>query len=159
MGNVFARQGGYQCGEEPMKERGVAWLGGFAAIAAVLSGCATSTTTRIYVDASAKANSGRVMHLMVREGIETLVTETYQDVAAKLFAQPPDPAILDSQPVFPGDKVSITIKDGENKDIVVYFFFTDPDGEWRVPLQKPLPAEVFIELGERRIERTQARRR
>ena len=141
-----------------MKGRRVAWLGGLAAIAAVLSGCATSTT-RIYVDAPAKANGGTVMHLMVREGIETLATETYQEVAAKLFAQPPDPAILDSQPVFPGDKVSIAIEDGENKDIVVYFFFTDPDGEWRVPLRKPLPAEVFIELGERRIERAQVRRR
>jgi hypothetical protein len=143
-----------------MKEHVISFLRRLSAITSVtlLAGCA-ATTTRVYVDAPAKSNGGAMMYMMVHEGMETFVTETYQEVAAKLFTQPPNPAILNLQPIFPGDKVSITLEDGKDKDIVVYFFFTDPDGDWRVPLRKPLPAEVFIDLGERRVERAQVRRR
>ncbi|WP_437594398.1 hypothetical protein [Sorangium sp. So ce1000] len=125
---------------------------------AALAGCAT-TSTRIFVDAPSKTNGGAMLYMMVRTAEGTLATESYQDAAAKLFGSPADKQILSSQPIFPGEKVTVTIDGGEKSDVVIYFFFTAPEGDWRLPLPKPLPAEVLIELGEHQIERAQVRRR
>ncbi|XXY24229.1 hypothetical protein WMF15_28275 [Sorangium sp. So ce233] len=52
----------------------------------------------------------------------------------------------------------MTVTVPEKKILLLYFFFTDPDGQWRAHLPGPLPAEVFVELGERRISRVGKRR-
>lgn len=69
--------------------------------------------------------------------------------------------LLLTQPVFPGERFSLALPDVEKNDVVLYFFFTHPDPKdrFRVPLQKPLPAEVFITLGEQAVDRVQMRRR
>ncbi|XXY47186.1 hypothetical protein WME91_45000 [Sorangium sp. So ce269] len=129
-----------------------------AAALAALAGCASSAT-RVVVDAPSKTNGGAMLYMMIRNVSDTLATETYQDAAAKLFGEQAEQQILSKQPIFPGEKVTVTL-DGEGKsDVAIYFFFTAPDGEWRLSLRKPLPEEVSIKLGEHRIERTQVRRR
>lgn len=120
-------------------------------------GCAS--TSRVYVRSTSQTNDGNTLYMMVRSADRATASENYQDVAAKLFAEPPDPSLLASQPIFPGNAASITLEDASKKDVVIYFFFTEPGSNWRLPLPKPLPAEVYIDLGQHQIERVQVRRR
>ncbi|AUX23290.1 uncharacterized protein SOCEGT47_038130 [Sorangium cellulosum] len=129
-----------------------------AAALAALAGCAGSTT-RIVVDAPAKTNGGAMLYMMVRHVNEALAAESYQEAAAKLFGEQADGQILSKQPIFPGEEVTVTLDDDGKSDVAVYFFFTAPDGAWRMSLRNPLPEEVVIRLGEHRIERTKLRRR
>lgn len=126
------------------------------ATAATAVGCAS--TSRVYVRSTAQTNDGNTLYMMVRTTDRAVASENYQDVSAKLFAEPPDPSVVASQPIFPGNAASITLEESK-KDVVIYFFFTDYGPNWRLPLPKPLPAEVFIDLGPRQIERVQVRRR
>jgi len=127
---------------------------------ALLSGCASST--RIFVKSTERTNDGNTLYMAVRvaDPKAPLSNEQYQQAAAKLFTDPPDPSILTTQPVFPGQPSTVTLEDSSDKDVVLYFFFTNPSGQdWRVPLHKPLPAEVYIDLGQHRVERVQIRKR
>jgi len=123
-------------------------------------GCA-QTTTHVFVEAPTTVNEGAPMHMMVRAIPDALTQETYEEVAAKMFVQPQDASVVLTQPVFPGERTSLTLPDVEKNDVVIYFFFTTPEPKdgFRVPLRKPLPAEVFIELGEHKVERVQVRQR
>ncbi|MGK3962624.1 hypothetical protein WMF38_00345 [Sorangium sp. So ce118] len=134
--------------------------GVLAAVAlAALAGCGSGVTTRVVVDAPAKTNGGATFYMMIRNVDQALAAESYQEAAARLFGEQADKEILSKQPIFPGEKVTVTL-DGDGKsDVAVYFFFTAPDGEWRLSLRKPLPEEVLIQLGVHRIERTTLRRR
>lgn len=128
-------------------------------LAALATGCASAT--KIYVKSSAQTNDGNTLYMVVRnvDG-KPVANEAYQEAAKKLFTDPPDPSIISSQPVFPGNTVTITVENGDAKDVVIYFFFTAPaNNNWRVPLRKPLPAEVFIDLGQNQVDRVQVRKR
>jgi len=142
-----------------MMGRGVASFLAFGMVALVgLSGCA-STTTRVYIDAPDNANDGATFYMMIRKADDSLSTETYQEAAAHLFEKDPDGKLVLSQVIIPGEKMTVTVPDAESSDIGVYFFFTDPDGDFRVPLKKPLPAEIFIDLGQHQVSRVRIRRR
>jgi len=123
-----------------------------------LSGCAT--TTRIYVKSKETTNDGNTMYMAVRTVYPKAATlnEPYQQSAAKLFTDPPDPTIITTQPIFPGDSAAVTL-DNIDKDVVVSFFFTSPGPNWRVPLHRPLPAEIYIDLGQHQVERVQVKKR
>lgn len=129
-----------------------------AALLALGTGCASNT--RIYVRSTEQTNDGNTLYMMVR-GVDGrgVATETYQEAAAKLFSDPPDPAVVATQPIFPGNQATVTLEDPEAKDVAIYFFFTQPGQSWRVPLRKPLPAEIYIDLGQHQIERVQIRKR
>lgn len=124
--------------------------------ATLLFGCAS--TSRVYVRSTSQTNDGNTLYMMVRSTDRATASENYQDVAAKLFAEPPDPSVVSSQPIFPGNAASVTLEESK-KDVVIYFFFTEFGPNWRLPLPKPLPAEVYIDLGQHQIERVQVRRR
>ncbi len=130
----------------------------FAALAAVSMGCAT--TTRIHVESQKDTNGGEPFYMVVRpmEG-KSFVSERYQDLAAKLFSKSQDTTTLVQEPIFPGKPYTLTLEEGDNKDLVVYFFFSKPGPKWRVPLRKPLPAEVFLELGASDVQKVQVRKR
>ena len=130
----------------------------FAALLAFASGC--SSATRVYVKSTDQTNDGNTLYMMVRSvEKKTVITESYQDAAAKLFTDPPDPSIVASQPIFPGNTVSINVDNADTKDLVIYFFFTQFGPNWKVPLHKPLPAEIYIDLGQHEVDRVQIRKR
>ena len=138
--------------------RAVARLAAAASIM-VLGGCAA--TTKITVHSSGRTNDGDPMYMAIRawDGKPTS-GERYQEQAARLFLEPPDPAIIATQPILPGnDKVQVTISEDQAKEVVIYFFFTDPGPGWQVPLRKPLPAEVDIDLGRHQVDNIRVRPR
>lgn len=121
-------------------------------------GCASGT--RIYVRSSERSNDGNTLYAMVRSVDAKTIrsNEAYYDVASKVFADPVDASVLESRPIFPGNPVTFSVGEGEAKEIVVYFMFTNPGQNWRLPLRAPLPAEVYVDLGDNEIERVQMRR-
>lgn len=122
------------------------------------AGCASGT--RIYVRSTERSNDGNTLYALVRSvDAKTLRShEVYHDVASKLFADPADASVLESQPIFPGNPVTFNVSEGEAKDIVLYFLFTNPGQNWRLPLRAPLPSEVYVDLGDNEIERVQTRK-
>lgn len=124
------------------------------------TGCA-QTKTNVYVEVPQNVNGGAPMHMMVRAIPDAIQQETYEEAASLMFIKPQDDSVVLTQPVFPGERFSLALPDVEKNDVVLYFFFTHPDPKdrFRVPLQKPLPAEVFITLGEQAVDRVQMRRR
>jgi hypothetical protein len=129
-------------------------------LALSLAGLACSSTSRVYIRSTEVTNNGRTLYVMVRSADAKSVTgEQYRDVAATVFVDPPDRNVLLVQPVFPGDTVSLSIDEADAQDIIVYAFYTQPGQNWRVPIYRPLPAEVYIELGQHQITRVQVRKR
>jgi hypothetical protein len=124
-----------------------------------VTGCASST--HLYVKSTNATNDGGTLYMMVRsvDGKTTTVSEQYQDAASKLFADPPDPTVVVGQPIFPGNPVSVTLNEPDTKQVVLYFFYTKPLTNWRVPLPRPLPSEIYVDLGPNQIEHVQVRKR
>ncbi len=128
-----------------------------------LGGC--STATRIVVHSSQDTNAGSTLYMMVRDMAGAKVaTERYQDAALRPFAVEPDPSIILTQPVIPGETVTVKVDEANTKGLILYFFFsqppaTQPDIRWRVPLPLPLPEEVLVDLGRNEIARVQIRKR
>lgn len=121
-------------------------------------GCASGT--RIYVRSSERSNDGNTLYAMVRSVDAKTIgsNEIYHDVAAKLFADPVDASVIESRPIFPGNPVTFNVSEGDAKNLVLYFLFTQPGQNWRLPLRSPLPSEVYVDLGDSEIERVQMRK-
>lgn len=126
-----------------------------------LAGTGCATTTKITVHSSMRTNDGASMYMMVRswDG-KPAFDERYQEVAAKAFVEPPDPTVLATKPIIPGEeKTTVTIDADTAKQIIIYFFFTDPGSGWQVPVRRPLPAEIDIDLGRHEVDRVHNRPR
>ncbi len=122
------------------------------------AGCAAGT--RIYVRSSERSNDGNTLYAMVRSVDAKTIrsNEAYHEVASKLFSDPVDDSVLESRPIFPGNPMTFNVSEGEAKNLVVYFLFTSPGQNWRLPLRSPLPSEVYVDLGDNEIERVQMRK-
>lgn len=123
--------------------------------------CASCVSgTRIYVRSSERSNDGNTLYAMVRNVDAKTIrsNEIYHDVASKLFADPVDASVIESRPIFPGNPVTFNVSEGDAKNLVVYFLFTNPGQNWRLPLRSPLPSEVYVDLGDNEIERVQMRK-
>jgi azurin len=130
-----------------------------SALALTSAGCAT--TTRITVHSSDRTNDGASMYMMVRswDGKPSF-GERYQEIAAKAFVEPADHTVLATKPILPGEeKTTVTINADTAKEIIIYFFFTDPGPGWQVPVRRPLPAEIDIDLGRHDVENVRTRPR
>lgn len=128
-------------------------------LCAPLSGC-KSAATKVIVQSTERTNSGNVLHMMVRrvDAKTASTAEEYQEMAVMLFAQTRDETVVTTEPVFPGRLTSLAVEEDGEKSFVLYFFFTSPGENWRVQLPKPLPAEVYVDLGQNQIDRIQVRR-
>ena len=122
------------------------------------SGCAT--TLRVEVRTTKETNEGRPLYMLVRraEGA-SLVAETYETAAARVFSHPADDTVERVQPIMPGETVRLSVPRPSEGDLAVYFFFTRPGSRWRFPLSQPIPSDMIIELGEHEVERVQVRKR
>jgi len=132
-----------------------------SALALALANAGCATTTRITVHSTPRTNEGAPMYMMVRswDGKPSF-GERYQDVATKTFLEPPDHTVLATAPILPGEeKTTVTINADAVKEIIVDFFFTDPGPNWQVPVRRPLPAEIDIDLGKHDVESVRTRPR
>lgn len=142
---------------------GSSWRTLFGGVcAAALLSCAVGCTRQpsILVTTTADTNKGKPMHMMIRLADEqTAISEPYATVADRVYLVEPDPSVVEVAVVIPGTKdIPISFSLEEEKDIVVYFFFTNPEGQrWFVPIKAPIPEEIYIELGDNSIRRVTVR--
>ena len=120
--------------------------------AAVLAGC-SSNKLKIEVSSSAETNEGRPFYTVIRQVEQaTYVTDSYEAVAAKVFANPPDPSVLRSEVIYPGQTAELTVTKPEVLPIAVYFLFSQPGERWKMSKVQPLPSSIDIELEKNQIK-------
>jgi hypothetical protein len=95
-------------------------------------------------------NHGGPLYVVVRKIDQAgFLADDYDAIADRLFAQPPDPAVLRKAIVRPGERVSLNadrdLADGEI--LGVYFLFSVPDNDWRLAVVDPHVQQVTIVLG------------
>lgn len=129
------------------------------ALFAVLgAGCASAV--RIQVRSDDDTNAGRPLYLLVRSvDSRALVSESYTEAAALVFSMPRESSIQHVQALIPGQDASITLPVPEASDLALYFFFTRPGEKWRVPLPRPIPSDIVVELSSNQVKRVMVRRR
>src|SRR2546421_12880563 len=102
-----------------------------ALVLAGLAGC-SSSKIQVAVDSTPETNGGKPFYVVVRAVEQaTYVTDTYDAIAAKVFANPPDPSVLRSEVVFPGKTAKVECVKPESLPIGVYFLFTQPGQRWK----------------------------
>lgn len=112
-----------------------------------LAGCG-STGTSVVVTSQEVTNGGRPFYAVVRSVEQaTHLTDTYESIAAKVFANPADPSVLAAQVIYPGVEATVEVQPSETLPLGVYFLFTEPGERWKVLQPKPLPSSMQIDLG------------
>jgi hypothetical protein len=137
------------------------------AFACLLGGCGSSTpkpvspsvatTMQVVVQTTAATNAGDPLYGMVRtlDAKAAPAAEAYQDISSRLFASPPDPTVIASEPIIPGAATTFEVDTSASKGLVVYFLFTNPGANWRVPLRPPFPKVLTIELDANQVKTVQ----
>ena len=118
------------------------------------AGCAT--TLRIHVDSTPQTNNGQILYMMARaldEG-ETLFNGDYEDASRQVFlAAKKEPEDKKVQAILPGTPVVVSMpRPAAQKQLVLYFFFSNPGKYWMTPIDQVSPTEVYVKLGARNIQ-------
>lgn len=108
------------------------------------TGCGSSSPKpppmlSLSVDAQSSANGGKLFYFLVRNVNEKqFVLDTYQEVAKKAFADPPDPSVLGVYTVVPGNHQDLSLPKPNQGQTALYFLFTQPGTHWKTLLSEPL---------------------
>ena len=95
-----------------------------------------------------QANDGRLFYFLARAVNEKqFMMESYQDIAAKAFADPPDPTVLGVFSVIPGSSQEFTVTQPAQGTVALYFLLTRPGQQWKRLLSPPLADEYDIKVG------------
>ena len=119
----------------------------------LVTGCSSAPIT-ISIESEPDANEQRPFYVVVRSIDKvTYLVEDYQTVTTKVFQTPPDPSILVSEPIHPGEDKDIVLEEEKTKTpLALYFLFTNPGDRWKTFLPAPVEADVCIELGKNQIK-------
>jgi hypothetical protein len=124
----------------------------------VLAGCAS--TLKVTIESQASTNDARPFYFVARStDAQQFLSEEYEVAADRMFKHPPDPSISYTETLFPGRPTSVRFPTKPDTDVILYFFFTSPGPKWKVPLNRPIPSEVVVELGRNQINRVLVRKR
>ena len=136
------------------------WLFRLVVLLCLAGASACAPSLKVRVESAAGSNGGRPFYFMVRSvDANQFLAEDYEGAAGRVFKFPADPSVLGSETIFPGSPSGLTVDTEDGKDVIVYFFFTQPGQKWKVPLHRPLPSEVVVELGRNQIKRVLVRKR
>jgi hypothetical protein len=131
------------------------WIVGLAAL--VLCGCSSTSSspadaifveTTLVFTSKKETNGGRPFYSVVRSVDQaTHLTDTYEAIAAKIFARPADSSVLLAKVIYPGIETEMTVDCPGALQLGVYFLFTEPGERWKMLKVQPLPSSVEIDLG------------
>lgn len=111
-------------------------------------GCSSTPEVTVEVTSTAETNGGRPFYAVIRSVEQTTyITDSYEGIAARIFANPPDPSVLRAEVIYPGVPASWTVEQPEGLSVGVYFMFTDPGDGWKIVRSPPLPTTIEVELG------------
>ena len=121
-------------------------------LVAGLTGCA-SDTVRLRVQSTSQTNAGLPFYVVVRSADSgEFLTQSYDGIAASVFATPKDKSLLHAEVVYPGMEKEIEIAKPEAQPLGIYFMFTKPGERWKTSRAQPLPSSVDIELDDSEIK-------
>ena len=99
------------------------------------------------IQADAQTNNSRLFYFVVRTANDKqFMQESYQDVANKAFADPPDAGVLGVFSVVPGTEQKYTVNLPTQGTLAMYFLFTQPGTQWKKLLSLPLEEKYKIKL-------------
>ena len=115
--------------------------------------CCGCSSLLITVEAPRNLNGERPVRMLVR-AVERgeFVSDSYQQVSDKVVSK--DDSVLLCKPIYPNSIYSAEVPKAQ-KNVAVYFFFTDAGGEWKALLETPLPYSARIVLGANTIRRVE----
>lgn len=119
-----------------------------AALLALGPGCVS--TVRIQVRSSKETNNGQVLYMLVRaKPADSLIAEDYAAAASQMFTPSKDESLREVRMIIPDPDtpVFLSVPRPENGGLVLYFFFTQPKGHWKLPVDPPMPVEITVDLG------------
>jgi len=137
-----------------------------AAVLALGSGCAN--TLRIHVESTKETNKGQILYMMVRstDGDVSGLNEGYEQAASRVFAtaaavaaDPSDKSDKKVQAILPGKPITFSMPRPEQKQLALYFFFSEPGAHWMTPIDPPMPSEIYVTLGTHSIKEVSVHRR
>lgn len=126
----------------------------FAALLALTGAGCSSDTVNVRIESTEKTNGGLPFYVVFRtvEGA-AFVTESYDAVAKKVFANPKDQSVLRAEVVYPGVEREIAVEKPVALPLGVYFLFTKPGERWKTQRSLPVPSSMDIELDGNEIKR------
>ncbi len=121
-------------------------------LAFFLGGC-SSNTISVVIESSSETNARAPFYVVFRSVEQaTYLTDTYDPIAAKVFANPPDPTVIRSEVIYPGFRLKLKVPKHDTTSLAIYFLFTNPGGRWKTSREQPLSSSVDIELEKNQIK-------
>jgi hypothetical protein len=128
-----------------------------AVLPVLCAGCAQ--TLKIHVNSTAETNKGQILYMMVRAtDDEALIAEDYATAASRVFTPSAEPLEQKVQAILPGKSINLSMPRPAKQRLALYFFFAQPGKHWMTPIDPPIPAEIFVDLGNHEIKGVQVRR-
>jgi len=117
---------------------------------AALCGCAKNRMS-IKIQSNYNTNDEQPVVIVIRSvNYNNFLTESYQDIAGMVYADPPNPTVIASHIILPGTKEKIEIEIPLKELVGVYCLFKEPD-IWKVILRRPFDKKYYIILEHNRI--------
>jgi len=111
----------------------------------VLSGCAGNRMA-LKVQSGYDTNEQQPVALVVRAvNYNTFVTESYQDVVQNVYADPPDPTMLDARILLPGQEAEIVFEKPAKDLVGIYCLFSRPR-IWKEVIRRPFKNKYRVIL-------------
>jgi len=102
---------------------------------------------KLHVDSDQATNNGQLFYLVVR-GVtdKQFLSDSYQAVAATVFADPPDKTVIGTHVVLPGLQQLFQVIQPEETPVAFYFLFTNPGDQWKKIIDQPLAKDYNIKI-------------
>jgi hypothetical protein len=115
-----------------------------------LCGCAKNRMS-FKIQSNYNTNDEQPVCIVIRSvNYNNFLTESYQDIAGMVYADPPNPTVIASHIILPGTKEKIEIEIPPKELVGVYSLFKEPD-IWKVILRRPFDKKYYIILEHNRI--------
>ncbi|MEL6183339.1 MAG: hypothetical protein AAFU79_01855 [Myxococcota bacterium] len=127
----------------------------------LLGSTSCASATRIKVEAAETTNAGRSFYMLIRQvEQEEVLAASYEEAAQRVFTREAAPEGELRKVIIPGTPLTVDVDAQSKRDIVLYFFFTEPGDRWWLSIARDrLPAEIVIDLGINEVERVGVRGR
>ncbi len=127
----------------------------FLTLIGLLNGCASikkflapkKETVAFAFETGAETNNGKPVYVVIRTvNKKKFLTQSYDQIADMVYADPPVPSLLAWHMLLPGKKEKIQVEKPEEAAIGVYVLFTQPGMKWKIMLKEPFEKKYDIVL-------------
>jgi len=126
-------------------------LAAMLAFVVCVNGCISSgvVTPKItfLIESTPDTNDKQPFYIVIRSVNEkNFLTKNYQSIANMVFSNTPNPDVLTSQVILPGEAKKIELEKPSRDNIAFYCLFSKPGDKWKAMVNQPLDSEYVIEL-------------